>query len=694
MKLLDMKHFRFKRNTTLKYAKSLKNTTAKHSKSSKNSTVKHTTVKKAIFKRITVLMSCILIPIIAGYGFMNFTGDVNRTEETFSMQHAILDSQLENFLRNERSQLHHLKSTINGSSEQLSKNELVSLLADAQEANMYSTAYAVLFSNGTFITDGTDISFANTKLTDTTWYKKGLEATFNPYYGNAVTGDDGIDLIPVSFRIEDASGMPGVVCAFLNPSGIMTATRSELVTYDTYLFTPEGHVLYTSTPELSASLEEDSVIASKLQTNIPLTLLVGEDTSGTSLFTYSDTLPSGWQLILTTDRLSVMMASFRGIVMIALLLLLLGIAVIMLIWLLIKPIVQEVQRATLIAQEIANHDLQGKSFSTKRNDEFAILMNALNTWLESYRETILHNINLSNTTSELTAVLDGRSEETLISCTNISDTVESVAQGVISESEYVYSVSQSAQATSSDIDQINSKLDALIGFAATIQSQSQAGSENGVNLRKQTAHLQQVIESVQGAATQLNNRLIEVGRFTQLIETIAEQTNLLALNASIEAARVGEHGRGFSVVANEIRDLATSSKETNHKINKTLESFKVDIQRISTEANECAIHFSETEAFVERNQTILSEFADSAHETTETLQAIGVDMSNFTEVLSTFVCQMQEIQAITSTNTGLLEEVSASTQEEVTRVASLKDNINDLNKVVVATKEMVSRFNV
>ncbi|MDH0292556.1 methyl-accepting chemotaxis protein [Pseudomonas sp. GD04087] len=223
----------------------------------------------------------------------------------------------------------------------------------------------------------------------------------------------------------------------------------------------------------------------------------------------------------------------------------------LLAWQLTRSIVVPLNQAVRVARTIASGDLSQR-FTVEGRDEPAQLLNALADMQNSLRETIR---GIGNSASQLASAAEEMHsvmEESSRALQQQSDQIEMAATAVNQMTSAVEEVASNAASTSAASREA---IDA-----------ARSGSERVDETSSAIGTLAGEVGQASHLAEALANQAQDIGKVLEVIRSVAEQTNLLALNAAIEAARAGEAGRGFAVVADEVRSLAQRTQSSTREI--------------------------------------------------------------------------------------------------------------------------------
>lgn len=323
----------------------------------------------------------------------------------------------------------------------------------------------------------------------------------------------------------------------------------------------------------------------------------------------------------------------------------------------------------------------------KRYGVLGFVASAVNIVISDIRALIDSFFNLSLSIIQASRKVASTAENASSAIEEISKTVDEIAKGASSQAEEAQVGVQVVDKLSDQINFVYESYSGITNETNRISTLNSVGL-NSVNvLREKSKENYETTQKIFAVVEKLTNTTNDIGLFVESIENIAEQTNLLALNAAIEAARAGEAGKGFAVVADEVRKLADQSRKSTEEINNLMQSIQ--------EESSLAISSMEIMKKVSQEQNLAVNKTNDAF--SDIANAIDFIVSKINEV-NTSVIKMQEdknevISAIENIS-SVSEQTAASSQEVAATTENQLKTIDDMKLAAQSLDSLVQQLDV
>jgi methyl-accepting chemotaxis protein len=616
----------------------------------------------------------------------NVEGQMVSLNDTFEMFFSDITNTLDRFISNPL--VMNYKSN--------NKSDLIQYFGETQENNpSIANIYMAIDKTGELILYPEVDLGADFNAKEREWYQEAVassgEAIWTEPYTDASTGEI---VVTVSKAYYNGDKLVGVVAA-----DIMVGTLTDMIdklkigeTGYGVIFDKSGKFVAHPEPEYIGQDESKEEYYKQILDNGEQGIIEYEFEGEDKIMAFSKNPTTGWILGGTVYIQDFQKQAQTIIIPILITLgavLLLAIVVSILVT---RGITKPVKQVMVRMESIANGDLNHKPLQSRYRNELGQLINATNDMNENMRN-LLNQINeVSETVSSQSEELTQAASEVKAGTEQIATTMEEIAAGAETQANSASDLASIMGSFSTRVEEANKNGEQIQSNSGKVLEMTAKGSQLMNSSTEQMLKIDHIVEEAVEKMESLDNQSQEISKLVSVIKDVADQTNLLALNAAIEAARAGEQGRGFAVVADEVRKLAEQVALSVNDIT----GFVSTIQNESSDVAESLKDvYSEVERGTAQLNTTSETFTGISSAVTDMVQSIGIVSEKLSELEASnqqINGSIEEIASVSEESAAGIEQTAAFAQQSSGSMEEVAGSSDHLAKLAEDLNELVRRF--
>ncbi len=354
---------------------------------------------------------------------------------------------------------------------------------------------------------------------------------------------------------------------------------------------------------------------------------------------------------------------------------------------------RRLQRIRYVTARAETGDLTHR-INDKEKDEIAFLSMGLNRLLETESAIIGSVYEIVNKLSSIGEQIASTAGEIASASSEIVQTTQTMTDKIDQQHDDLSKTITTGKTLSEVSFEVVSNVKKIEEFSVGVSTSAAGAMEQGDSVINNIELIGKRYENLSSLMAQLQDVSSAINKIVNTIDAIAEKINILALNASIEAARAGEYGRGFSIVADEIKKLADSSQGSASEIANIIKQMVESLQTVAVSTEEVNSAIKDGSIIIRTTADVLKGISNKVLELNTAIKNIKDVIATEEEEITNMLKQVESSYGISEENSTAAQQILASMQEQSAASEEFSASSQELVSMANKLKDMVHKFTV